>query len=248
MRKIILGIVVMGALNACAVRMEHAVARMDSPETMGETLDFYVGGSFDKRADVVLTSDFYHRAPDTQTPVLGKASALDLRGGLALWKRFDLELKSPLDGDSPARWQLKGQILGGSQREAQKGNFSLAASVSAGQSKEEDSQSSSTARYKFKGTFWDAALIAGYRFTDEVLVYGGPFYSTTGFKGDFKLSNGQSGEFAGRFKMWGANVGLMALKRGGTTGALELSYGHGQMGLVKKDKVYGGVMLGYVFR
>jgi hypothetical protein len=71
--------------------------------------------------------------------------------------------------------------------------------------------SSITANYNLSYSAWDAALIAGYRPLDWMLIYGGPFHSQVSYSGTLTQSGGTQATYAlsGRLEQTGGNLGIM---------------------------------------
>ena len=115
---------------------------------------------------------------------------------------------------------LKYQILGDTALEAKAKNFSLAVSALAGSSTYSDTYTDSslilptitTGSSKTTTNTYDLEILAGYRFVDDLLIYGGPFYSHQNAHGTL-VQNPNTGaalitvNYSGIFQQYGGIVG-----------------------------------------
>lgn len=164
-------------LSACSIMAKVPVTRLESPETTGKEKGSITGEGtlgYQGRANVELTPSYTTTPPSLTNPIIvspdhrliGNASA-----GLA--DSFDITLALPL------RLGAKFQLFGEPRTRADKGNFSVAIALGLSGSKEEETgssiYSSTQKRFSLSESRYDFALILGYRFSKEVLLYGGPF-------------------------------------------------------------------------
>jgi hypothetical protein len=66
------------------------------------------------------------------------------------------------------------------------------------------------ANYHIHTWDYDLALLMGYRITERMLVYGGPFYTHMGYSGSVQQSGGDTGilNFSGVVEQEGVDMGL----------------------------------------
>lgn len=155
-------------------------SRMESPESNGKLWRVGLGGGIASDHDVILVTDASARPPVTnQTTIQTNVQSLFF-ANIGLAQFIDLELRPTLPG---TQLIAKFQFLGDSARESQAGNFSIAATVAVGAGNVSNSGNqdvlfgpgnagwNATASY----TAFDFGLVFGYRISDYVLLYGGPY-------------------------------------------------------------------------
>lgn len=134
---------------------------------------------------VEITPNMNVASPDT-TPELSKNSALSTGLQLGLFSFIDLYYNVAVG--APAAAGLKIQLLGDPKRTAKAGNFSLAVAGGGvfGDSKQTSSSTSSKASSELDFKGWEGMALIGYRPSDIVLFYAGPFQ--THVEADIKIS------------------------------------------------------------
>lgn len=201
--------------SGCVISFNMLANRYESPETRGSRFKadaqiFLKGGH-----EVKLTDDSTSTAANTAGPTLIRSNAnLGGMGSLSLADSLDIGLE--LTRKSPAALRAKFQILGDPSSSAKAGNFSLAVTLALGHQKWDDEDVSGTVvngvtyKYNITGTLVDAALISGYRLSDEMLVYGGFFTSKISYKGSQDIGSPiTQNSFTGSAKNAGLNAGMM---------------------------------------
>jgi len=218
--------VLLGLVGACAtpLRIKIPVMRFESPELSGGEKSFGLTGGLQSFNEAELSPDMQkvrvHDVPATsQQEFIGRSqeddidlfdmSYLFMRMSYTLPETIPLELTWRL----PDRLGLKFQMIGPRAGEAKAGSFSasLTTSYAKRDSGGSAGTSSSTAysTYDFTRSLIDGALIIGYRPSDSVLFYGGPFY----FISPYKISQNTSTSTTtttvkGQVDSYGANLGV----------------------------------------
>jgi hypothetical protein len=161
---------------ACATKFYLPGNRFITPESSGGLFKGDVKLSALGVTQVQVSNSMTSTAPDL-TPVLIKNSSLGLGGQMGLFENFDVYLNGVMGG--PGYAGVKVQLLGDPAATAKASNFSL--SVAGGgafsntklSSSENDVQGESILKY----SGWEAMVLLGYRPSDILLLYGGPFQS-----------------------------------------------------------------------
>jgi len=189
-------------LSACtSLTMQLPTSRLDSPEALGTgSRRFEMGLGSSSHKNVIFTDDASKRPPDLSSPRIELNDPLSGSLGLGVFERFDVGVRTSV-GPSPWRLIGKFQLLGDSRENAKQGNFSLAISggVGFGNSSWRGDQNG---KFGPSGHNWDAsvqlfmteaALIAGYRLTDSLLIYTGGFYANYSINGRIKHEKSDDG-------------------------------------------------------
>lgn len=199
-------------LPACAITAKLPLTRHESPETQGKPdgkMAAEMQGAYQSRNEVEFTDDYNRRAPSVTAPsVETPGHRIIGQGGLGLLDSLDVTLTLP-----QLRLGLKYQFLGEPRLRAEKGNFSLAVSAGIATAKEKESStgifSTSTQSFELRETVMDGQLIAGYRISKEVLLYGGPFIVFDKVRLDYTSTGGTtSSSSSGTIRSIGGNLGL----------------------------------------
>lgn len=201
--------------------MQLPSSRLDSPEVLGagtNRFQFSIGSSAHKNA--TFTEDASYRPPDLSEPKFEVNNPLSGSFGWGIFENFELGLRTSV-GPSPWRLIGKFQLLGDSREKAKQGNFSLAITGGIGYTVATNSGDQKgllgPGGYKWNANVktWttEAALIAGYRVTDGVLLYSGGFYASYDINGRInheKSDDGLSPEAEYEFKYGGYQSGANA--------------------------------------
>jgi hypothetical protein len=173
---------------------------------------------------IQIASDASSRPLTLSTPfsLSSGGDAIILQGGVALAEYFDIIFKADLAAPSTIGIKLK--LLGDSYSESKAGNFVLSITGAVGTTPWAEGQGDQDGLFGPGGNGWhwnssnetlDGAVIAGYRLTEVVLVYGGTFYSKYWFNADIHQDpavNGSSGAadfiYGGSGLQTGYNLGL----------------------------------------
>lgn len=192
--------------------------RFDLPETMTKS-QYQLTVESAGVNEIRFTPDDLSLPPEIEQPELKAVSGqTGLRFSMGIFDKLELQvetlpyLSESLEGLPAAK--AKYQFLGAPLRDAKKGNISLA--VSAGMLYWEDSQTTNRNPSYVNDInilILDLAAIAGYRYTDTVLVYGGPFLTVLSFDGkwdrkSFGVAEGVGENYNGTGKQYGVNLGL----------------------------------------
>lgn len=173
------------AAGCSSLHAELPNSRFESPESTGRHFAFNV--NMTNTTNDTITPDASARPPDFSKPTLDDDSLIGLAAALGVADNLDIGLKTEL-GPSPTMLQLKFQIFGKPSREAKAGDVSLAVTGAYGGGKNtkagDQSGTFGPGGHNWSGSVeeetTDVALIVGRRLSDNVLLYGGAFY--TNFK------------------------------------------------------------------
>ena len=219
MKKIILLLLAM-FLGGCAapIALNMPAGRMHTPEALGQGSLKGFGG-FAGSDEVVLTTDLVQRIPNTTDPAIGGGHTMRLGAGAGVGPKIDVELFLPL------RLQGKFQFVGKNRQESAKGNFSAAIQGAVGRGFDRGSGNDSLqifhtkpladtkSDYEMKSINLDTSLILGWRFHENLMLYGGPFLTHYRYYGGYTQRNTSGsitaqGRFAGLARQKGAHLGL----------------------------------------
>ena len=222
MGRILASSLLISLLTACTtVSLQFPSSRFDSPETLGSGANrFLFGLGVASTQNVIFTDDASIRPPDLSRPRIETNNPLVGRFGWGLFEKFDLGLKTSV-GPAPVRLTGKLQLLGDPQGRARSGNFSLALSGGVGYASPKWSGDHNgllgPAGYRWNANVQallsEAALIAGYRLFDPLLLYAGAFYEDYRVNGRIKhekSDNGLSPEAEYEFTYDGYQTGVNA--------------------------------------
>jgi hypothetical protein len=208
-RIVVFAAAVLGA--GCGINAHLPAGRLDTPETYGRTLAVGVDLGIQGSNALSLTPDYTITPVDTDEPSYSR-SAGDVKVGasVGLAERFDLGLETAWD--SPLMLQGKYQVLGEPQRTARQGNSSLAVTAAIGNHNQSGSSTGLTGgdydAYRMTVNMVDLAAIAGYRFADTALLFGGPFVQTYWISGTHTLDDGPEVAYDLGAYQYGANVAI----------------------------------------
>jgi hypothetical protein len=194
----------LGALLAgCVVDYQMRVNRFISPEAQGRL----GAGQFQTAlvgAHELFVVDTFDLAQIPPAKFDGTTRMLDMAAAVGLGERWDIGLRYGLP-DVSLGVGGKYQFLGEPRLRAKEGNFSLAGTLAPALYLVEAHTGGDT----FDGNFWslDTSLVAGYRLGDNVLVYGGPFYTYHALDSDVTVGGIDRG-FSGNGNQFGVNLGL----------------------------------------
>jgi hypothetical protein len=252
--KYLLGLL-MVALSGCAIGINVAGSRLDSPESLGPIDTYKVDEAFSTGYYVDLTPDDL-LVPKPQHPkVVYDKLNTSMGGGLSLGSHLDLEF------EAAGLLKLKYQLLGDSYTNAKAGNFSLAISGGAGYFTE--AQELWTYLWRSDkdlfGTLYEGAVIAGYRIEERFMLFGGPFFAHRSYTVWYDPSISSTPaptsyreSLRGTIMNYGANLGgelrfRTEGKKESTYMRLEFSGMQIQAGHTKRTDVFGAMMVGGVF-
>ena len=168
-------------LQGCtSLTLRLPAARFESPESNGKLWRTAVGASAGGDHEVTVISNAASRPPVTNQSSIERAGEVGYFVDMGVASFIDLGLRFGLAG---SELLAKIQLLGQSTREAQEGNFSIAATIAGGSNSTSNSGDQSTlfgpgnAAWSAKASYSsvDFAVIFGYRVSDTMLIYGGPF-------------------------------------------------------------------------
>ncbi len=170
-------------LQSCTnLTLRLPAARFESPESNGKLWRTGFGTYIAGDHEVTVISNAASRPPVTDQCAINRdaQSSFFLNMGVASF--VDLELRAGLSG---SEFLAKIQLLGASVRDAQEGNFSIAASIAGGSGSVSNSGDQATlfgpgnATWNANASYFsqDFALIFGYRISDTLLIFGGPFWT-----------------------------------------------------------------------
>lgn len=117
----------------------------------------------------------------------------------------------------PSTFNAKFQILGDNAQDAKSGNFSIAVTgawatrgTTGGSISEDETPEPGYYQYEFSRNIYDVSAIIGYRVTDNVLLYGGPFLFHTPYSMRQNLTSetGYGDEITGAANSYGGNFGI----------------------------------------
>lgn len=265
-------------LSACdyksPVFLSVPLNRFESPERVQGVVNVGLGAS--GQNVLVLTNDQAVSAPDPSQAIIascpeegGDDDFFDFFSGAEqtcattpFFMRGDLSLGTPLQiglrgyGDGLVMGQAKLYLAGPPDGEAQRGDTSLALTASYGDQDSGFSGGNNTSTLLKRHTK-DAALIAGYRFDTYTLLYGGPFYSDTGYRGshsrDEQRQTGGGGiggggtmtetvrvtdDFSGDLRVRGLNLGLRFTPYGYGRGSLMVECARGNFDQGEEQRSY----------
>lgn len=207
--------------------------RFDLPESIGKShyrLNVESAGANEIQFTGNLISP-----PDIDQPKLEAAHGQrGVRLGLGIVDNLELQVESlPYLSDSlkgvPAI-KAKYQFLGAPLKSAQKNNLSLAASAGLVYLERTLITTGNPSYHNdINLLVMDFAGIAGYRFTDTLMVYGGPFVNLLYFDGQWKrksfgVADGLDEKYSGSGNQFGANLGLAWFANSDWSLLAELAY------------------------
>jgi hypothetical protein len=222
----LLGPITLLALGACAspLRIKVPVLRFESPELEGPAKEsFNFAGGVQSYNEAELSPDMnttrVHDVPvTTRQGFLGQESddLSDVFDFSYLFLRLGYSLPIPLEitWRFPDRLGLKFQFLGPRASDAKSGSFSAALTASYGKrgldsTSGSDEALTSFASYSFSRELIDTALVLGLRFSDDWMVYGGPFYFTSPYSVTQNTTTSLSSQTVeGEVTSVGGNLGL----------------------------------------
>lgn len=201
-----------GTLAAgCGINTHLPASRLETPETYGKALAFGVDLGIQGSNSLGLTSDYTLSPVDTEMPSYSRSHGdVKLGVGVGVAERFDLAVKTAWD--SPFQLQGKYQLLGEPRRTAKEGNSSLAVTAAIGNHTQggssDDSFSGGDDSYEMTAYMADGSVIAGYRFTDTGLVFGGPFLQQYWISGAQVLDGSPEIAYDLDAHQYGVNIGV----------------------------------------
>lgn len=194
-------------VSGCATTINLPGNRFDSPEVVDDAgfrakAQLGYGGS----TDIILTEDYTLRPPSPVAAPTHRVNTTRAEVGLGIFERLEMDLRLP------GLLVLKYQIFGNPRRRAGAGNIPVAITLGGGlwqsESQANGFLSNTSHRVELNKSRFEAALISGYRFYPELLVYGGPYWSQTAYDGIYTNTAGGRNEFAGSIRAPGFNLGL----------------------------------------
>lgn len=219
-------LVALGLLGACAspLRIKIPVMRFESPELEGAAeKSFNFAGGVQSYNEAELSPDMnttrvHDVAVTTRQGFIGQESddVTDVFDFSYLFLRLGYSLPIPLEitWRFPDRLGLKFQFLGPRASDAKSGSFSAALTASYGKrgldsTSGSDDSLTSFASYSFSRELIDTALVLGLRFSDDWMVYGGPFYFTSPYTVTQNTTTSlESRTVEGQVESVGGNLGL----------------------------------------
>lgn len=235
-------------LNGCAIKTRIPANRFETPEARGEQWHGSVYGSIQGATEITLVPDYTRQPPRTNSPEIDRGYMIRPGVDLGVVERLDVSIKTPLE--APWTISAKYQFLGETEASAGEQNFSLAASMALGynsdEAKDKDLISGVESEHETEVTSFDAAVIAGYRFHEKAMVYGGPFFTAYSADGEITqpVSSGAKHRFEGSGRQYGVNVGIR-FHFGRFLLMLEEAYVNASYEAHKKVGFYTGVLAGF---
>ncbi len=168
---------------SCAVKVKMPAQRFITPETNGHFMKGGIGIGGGGAASVQVVDDRFSSTPST-VPSITKDSETSANVHLGLASFMDLYYHA--GSESPVYVGAKIQLLGDPSETSKQGNFSLAIAGAAAFGSDDDSSTIeagtsseviSNVDVKYGG--WEAMVLLGYRPSDKVIVYTGPFQTET---------------------------------------------------------------------
>ena len=241
------------AFSGCALTMNMHANRFQSPEVEGRLGEGYVDMGIGGSNELVQTSDQTQNPPNLTSPYFQRSDReYYLGGGIGLTDRLNVELRNPFSDTGIL--EAKYQFLGEPHNAAKEGNFSF--SAAGGVFYAAPSQSNADAFANVTATssrnIWtlDAALLAGYRFTEAVLLYASTSYTYNSYSGKIDqtvASVPKSYNFSGTAHQIGFNLGF-EFSLGQCLIKVEEAYAIAdatQTNSTKTARAYTGVSLGF---
>lgn len=221
MKHLVLAALALLALNGCAINVNLSTLRFETPEAQGQLGKGEAGAGVALGTKLELIDDDTFSSLSQEANFVGDFVA-PFRGEVGLLDRLDISLTGAAStAASPVNLRLKYQILGEPRITSDPGNFSMAVTLAGGAGYKSDYDTDTgnpfidptnpvVATYSIHAWDVDTSLIFGYRILDWLLVYGGPFYTHTGFSGWVQQSGSGSQQInlAGTVDEEGANVGV----------------------------------------
>jgi hypothetical protein len=194
----------------CGINAHLPASRLETPETYGRPLAFGVDLGVQGSNSLSLTSDYTISPVDTDEPTYTRSTGVKIGASVGLAERFDLALKTAWD--SPLLLQGKYQLLGDPQGTAKQGNSSLAVTAAIGNHNQggesDDTFSGGDDAYSMNAYMADASVIAGYRFSDNGLVFGGPFVQQYWISGTHTLDGAPEVAYDLDAQQYGVNLAI----------------------------------------
>jgi hypothetical protein len=259
------GLITLLLLGACAspLRIKVPVMRFESPELEGpEKQNFNFAAGVQSYNEAELSPDMnttrVHDVPvTTRQGFVGQESddLTDVFDFSYLFLRLGYSLPIPLEitWRFPDRLGLKFQFLGPRADEAKSGSFSAAVTASYGKrgldsSTGSDDSITSFASYSFSRELIDTALVLGLRFSDDWMVYGGPFYFTSPYTVTQNTTTSlESRTVKGSVDSVGGNLGLQWRKADSFMLRLEVAANTLKAHRHQQSYVHGGLALSKSF-
>lgn len=202
-------------LAGCAAQIEQKMktAILLSPESQGESR-IAVGAGYQSAPLVTITENVKRDPPDRARTFIEQQEKIMLHGAAGVTDWLDLHL-------DPASWfNAKAQLVGEPFSRAEKGNISLSVLGSIwlesdkGESERLSSNTPPDVTYEKRAIALRAGLLAGYRVSDMLLLYGGITHQRHRYHGTFDILGGTKGSFAGFSTANSVNAGFeVSLKK-----------------------------------
>lgn len=209
LRKTLLAALALFLGAGCATTVDLPLTHFQSSETVGQNRGKLDGG-YHMQSSVVFSNDITLYAPDTENPRIEQDRGIFVGGAYGVAERFDLGARSP------TYFYGKFQALGNSRSAAVESDFSLSVFAAAARDVSGDDTTGifSTTRYEAKvETFYvDTGVVAGFRTSKTLLIYGGPFFTHAKYDGKYREtpSGGSTTEtsFDGKIRSVGGTFGV----------------------------------------
>jgi hypothetical protein len=214
--------------SACSHDLFIPANRFDFPETHGKWLWGRALVRYQGTTRVEPLPSFTETPPRLTEPTLvtegGVLNSMGLSADSGIKKNLDLFVKMPI-APSPTLLGVKYQFKGHTYDDRKKGDFALAATLAGGYTRQDSDLQSDSGKIKVQsqGLAYDAAIVAGYRFKKDLMVYGGPFYANYSTKGQVAQPT-QTFDYNNQGSLLGLNAGGFQSFNNGFGAAIEVAY------------------------
>lgn len=231
-------------LTGCAITLNVPVNRFESPESSGSGQIFLEGG-IQGASKAIIVSNTTASPPDVNSPAFERTSAGTVGVGVGILERVDLSVRGQVN--TPSLLKAKLQLLGSSSSRAARGTFSLAVSagIGMGNKSQQDADvfTPVTAVSDVDFITYDAAVIAGYRLSPSVLLYGSGYRTRISVDGKVtQISPSTIARFNGSAIQDGATLGL-EMRTAYMSVMLEMGYGSARYQSASDDGVFFGALV-----
>jgi hypothetical protein len=211
--------------SGCSLNTFLPANRFDYPETYGKWLWGRTKVSYQGTTRVELVPNYTAIPPSVTQPKLVSddtiLNEMSISGDGGIIKNLDLFLKLPMTS-APSLLGVKYQIWGHSYEDRKKGDFAGAVTLGGGFNRHDVNLESDGVPANVKDQTWalDLGFVGGYRFTQDLMLYGGPFFANYNTTGTISQP-GRTYDFTGTGTQLGFNTGVFYSFQHGLGAALE---------------------------